>query len=293
MGRIIEYIAGSRRTAERSISARLAVTTLTPALRKVAELLLVDPEVVAFGTVSSVAERAGTSTPSVIRLATALGYSGFSALRDAARDELSVRLRTEAVRVRAASADDPVTELLEIEQANIAETLEGLTAELLDAAVDLLDDDTRRIWILPSTQTAGVASRFADQLRMLRDGVELLDGSELRILSTLEGVRRGHVIVSMDVARHELATVRAQAAAIGRGAVPVVLAGALPIALITDGGLLLPFSSKSAGPFDSLVGLTVLTTALVHELVRRRRPDAAARLSALERTWTTTGLFEA
>ena len=128
---------------------------------------------------------------------------------------------------------------------------------------------------------------------MLRDGVELLDGSELRILSTLEGVRRGHVIVSMDVARHELATVRAQAAAIGRGAVPVVLAGALPIALITDGGLLLPFSSKSAGPFDSLVGLTVLTTALVHELVRRRRPDAAARLSALERTWTTTGLFEA
>lgn len=251
-----------------------------------------DPEAVAFGTVASVAGRAETSTPTVIRLATALGYSGFSALRDAARAELSIRLRTDAVRVRAASSDDPVAELLEIEQANIAETLEGLSPELLDAAVALLDDDERRIWVLPSTQTAGVASRFADQLRMVRGGVVFLDGSELRILSSIEGVRGGDVILSMDVARHELATVRAQAAATDRNAVPIVLAGALPIALVTDGGLLLPFSSNAGGPFDSLVGLTVLTTALVNELVQRRRPYASARLSALERTWTTTGLFE-
>src|SRR5690606_4981497 len=100
IGRTVQYISGPRPAAERSVSARLATAALSPALRKVAELLLVDPEAVAFGTVSSVAERAGTSTPSVIRLATALGFSGFSALRDAARDELSVRLRTDAVRVR-------------------------------------------------------------------------------------------------------------------------------------------------------------------------------------------------
>ncbi|MDZ7676044.1 MAG: MurR/RpiR family transcriptional regulator [Acidimicrobiales bacterium] len=266
---------------------------MSPALRKVAELLLVDPEAVAFGTVSSVAERAATSTPSVIRLATALGYSGFAELREAARAELSIRLRTDAVRVRAVPTDDPLTDLLEVEQANVADTLHGLDRDLVEDALALLDDEARKVWVLPSTQTAGLAARFVDQLMMVRDGVEFLDGSELRIMSRIGAVRRGDAIVSMDIARHELATVRAQAAAVERGAVPIVLAGALPVALVTDGGLLLPFASATVGPFDSLVGLTVLTTLLVNDLVRRRQPEAADRLSALERTWTTTGLFEA
>lgn len=287
----IRYIA--RRPPSSTISARLAGTSLSPALRRVAELLLVDPEAIAFGTVASVAARAGTSPPTVVRLATALGYGGFADLRDAARAELSVRLNTDAVRVRAKSPADPVAELLATEQANIASTLEGLDPATLVSVVSLLDDDDRRIWVLPSTQTEGVAMRFADQLAIGRDGVTLLGGSELRMMSVARGLRRRDVFVSMDIARHELATVRVQADAVRRGAIPVVLAGALPVALTTTGGHLLPFASRATGPFDSLVGLTVLTTLLANLLIDRRRATTARRLGGLERTWTSTGLFEA
>lgn len=262
-------------------------------MRRVAELLLVDPEAIAFGTVASVAERVGTSTPTVVRLATALGYSGFAELRDATRAELSVRLRTDAVRVRTPPSGDPIAELLATEQANIAATLDNLDRDLLDAVVEVLDDDDRQVWVLPSTQTEGVALRFADQLAIVRDGVTLLEGSELRIMSLTRALRRGDLFISMDIARHELATVRIQADSVRRGAVPVVLAGALPVALATRGGYLLPFSSTAVGPFESLVGLTVLTTLLITQLIDRRRSTTARRLSGLERTWTTTGLFEA
>lgn len=258
-----------------------------------AELLLVDPEAIAFGTVASVAERAGTSTPSVVRLATALGYAGFAELRDAARAELSVRLNTEAVRVRAEPADDPVGALLAVEQENLAATLGGVDAEALDAVVDLLDDDGRGLWVLPSTQTAGVALRFADQLAIVRDGVTFLDGSELRVASRLRGLRRGDVLVSLDVPRHELATVRVQGDAVRRGAVPVVLTGGLPTGLDTTGGHVVTFACASVGPFESLVGLTALTTLFVNALVARRRRSAGRRIAGLERTWTTTGLFHA
>lgn len=247
----------------------------------------------AFGTVASVAALAGTSAPTVIRLATALGYSGFSELRDAARSELSIRLGTDAVRVRATPPDDPLGQLVATEQANVADTVAGLDPLAVDRVVDLLDDDGRAVWVLPSTQTSGVALRFVDQLTIIREGVTLLDGSELRVMSMVRSLRRRDVIVSMDIARHELATVRAQAAAVERGAVPIVLAGAQPVALTTRGGFLLPFACASVGPFDSLVGLTVLTTLLVNSLVDRRRPVVSRRLGALERTWTTTGLFEA
>lgn len=287
----VQYIA--TRTASTTISARLAGTSLSPALRRVAELLLVDPEAIAFGTVASVATRAGTSTPTVVRLATALGYGGFADLRDAARAELSLRLNTDAVRVRTAPPDDPVAGLLATEQANVATTLEGLDPATLDAVVALLDDDDRRVWVLPSTQTEGVAMRFADQLAIIRDGVTLLAGSELRVTSVARGLRRGDLLVSMDISRHELATVRVQGDAVRRGAVPVVLAGALPISLATTGGHLLPFASAATGPFDSLVGLTVLTTLIANLLIDRRRAQTSRRLGGLERTWTTTGLFQA
>jgi DNA-binding MurR/RpiR family transcriptional regulator len=276
-----------------SISARLARTSLSPALRRVAELLLVDPEAIAFGTVAAVAERAGTSTPSVVRLAVALGFAGFGELRDAARAELSVRLNTDAVRVRAEPVSDPVAALLAVEQQNLEATLGALDPSTVEAVVDLLDDDGRGIWVLPSTQTAGVALRFADQLMIVRDGVTLLDGSEMRVMSLTRGLRRGDVLLSMDVPRHELATVRVQGDAVRRRAVPVVLTGSVPVALDTTGGHLLTFACDSVGPFDSLVGLTALTTLLVNGLVTRRRATSARRLGALERTWTTTGLFDA
>ncbi len=259
-----------------------------------AELLLVDPEAIAFGTVASVSERAGTSTPSVVRLATALGYDGFAELRDAARAELSLRLNTDAVRVRnAAAAADPISALVEVEQENVAATLSNVDPDTLAELVHLLDDDARRIWVLPSTQTAGVALRFADQLMIVRDGVSLLDGSEMRIMSLTRAIRRGDVFVSMDVPRHENATVRIQGDAVSRGAVPVVMSGAVPVGLDTTGGYLLPFAVKSAGPFDSLVGLTALATLLVNGLVDRRRRETSRRLGSLERAWTTTGQFEA
>ena len=271
----------------------MADATLSPALQRVAELLLVDPEAIAFGTVASVAERADTSTPTVIRLATALGYVGFAELRTAIRGELSVRLNTDAVRARAEPATEPVTALLAVEQRNLDATLAGLDTDLVEALVDLLDDDDRGVWVLPSTQTAGVALRFADQLMILRDGVTLLDGSELRVQSRAQALRRRDVLVSMDVPRHELATIRVQAAAVRRGAVPVVLAGAVPVGLDTAGGHLIPFACESVGPFESLVGLTALTTLLVNGVAARRRSSSSRRLSALERTWTTAGLFEA
>lgn len=274
------------------MSSLLAGATLSPALRRVADVVAADPQGTAFGTVASVAASAGTSTPTVVRLATALGFDGFADLRDAVRAELSERIRSDAVRVAQPPPDDPLRRLLEVEQANVARTLERIEPATVAAVVDLLDDRSRRTWVLPSTQTEGVAQRMVDQLSIVRGRATLLTGSEFRVASTLRALRPGDVILSMDVPRHEAATVRTQAQAVDHGGVPVVLAGALPVGLRTDGGHVLPFASETVGPFESLVGLTVLSTLLVNAVVERRREDASRRVVELERTWTDGGLFQ-
>lgn len=275
-----------------SLSARLAMVSLSPGLRRVAALLLAEPETISFGTVASVAQAASTSGPTVVRLAHALGYAGFGELRDAARAELSMRLNTDAVRIRAEPVAEPLAALLAIEHANLHHTLSALDQATVTRAVRSLADEAHAVWVLPSTQTAGVAARFADQLLILRDGVTLLDGSELRVTSRLQALRRGDVLVSLDVPRHELATIRVQREAVGRGAVPLVLAGGMPVALRTDGGLLLQFACATIGPFESLIGLTALATLLVNG-VAASRPAAAERVRELECAWTTAGLFDA
>lgn len=274
-----------------SLSARLAGARLSPALGRVAAVLLNDPQAVAFGTAASLAEAAKTSPPTVMRLAEALGYDGYTALRDAMRAELSVRLATDAARVRTSAPGDPIERLRTVEHANLDRSLDQLDPATLEAAVNLLDGDGRT-WVLPSTQTFGVAHRFVDQLSIIGRRAVLLDGPEFRIASVLAGLRPGDAILTMDIPRHEHAVVRIQRDAVERGAIPIVLTGGPSTGLATDGGLVIPFAATASGPFDSLVGLTVVATALVNSLVDRHRDEATDRLTALEQTWSLAGLFD-
>src|SRR3954471_11020786 len=73
---------------------------LTPAERRVADVVLTSPQSIAFGTVAEIALQAATSGATVVRLAAKLGYDGFSGLQSAIQDELGQRLRPAAERIR-------------------------------------------------------------------------------------------------------------------------------------------------------------------------------------------------
>ena len=73
---------------------------LTPTERRIAEAVLAEPTLLAFGTVSDLAARVGTSRPSIVRFATKLGFEGYSDLQDHVRLGLSQRLSRPTERVR-------------------------------------------------------------------------------------------------------------------------------------------------------------------------------------------------
>ncbi|HZA86908.1 MAG TPA: hypothetical protein VE466_08520, partial [Acidimicrobiales bacterium] len=82
---------------------------LSPAERHVADVVLRDPEAVAFGTVARVAARAGTSGASVVRLATRLGYPGYSGLQAAVQAAIGQQLRPAVERIRSERGSDVVS----------------------------------------------------------------------------------------------------------------------------------------------------------------------------------------
>ena len=77
---------------------------LTPTERLISEAVLGEPTLLAFGTVADLAERVGTSGPSIVRFATKLGFKGYSDLQDYVRHGMSHELAKPSERIRAAGA---------------------------------------------------------------------------------------------------------------------------------------------------------------------------------------------
>jgi DNA-binding MurR/RpiR family transcriptional regulator len=265
---------------------------LPPSQRRVAELVVRDPEAVAFGTVSSVAALAATSNPTVVRFAAQLGFDGFTALRDSVRDEVSDQLRSAVARVRRPPEGPLLQHALEIERANVEGTLKGLDGRHLAKAIALLADVDRRVWVLPSSQTMGAGSHLADDLQLCRPRVTLLEGSEFRVFTVLAGLRRGDVILSIDTQRHERWFVRAQRDAVKRGAVPIVITDRLPCSLDLTRGVAMTFACDTTSPFESQTGLVALGNLLVSGVVEALRASVAKRMDALEDIWVRGDLFD-
>lgn len=266
--------------------------SLPESQRKVADLIRVDPEAVAFGTLSSVASAVGTSTTTVLRFASRLGFQGFGELRDAVRAEVSEQLRSAVQRVRSPIRGPLLEQALEVETENLERTFASFTGGVLEEATRLLSDTGRRVWVLPSSQTAGVGANFVDDLQICRPRVSLLEGSEFRIMTVLATLAPGDVIMTIDVQRHEGWLVRVQHSAVERGAVPIALTDRLPCSLDLTDGLGIVVGCETTSPFESQVGMVAAGNLLVSSVAAKLRSSLAERVDALEATWVDNQLFD-
>jgi DNA-binding MurR/RpiR family transcriptional regulator len=270
---------------------QLHASRLTAAERKVASVLAHEPQAIAFGTVAQVALRAGTSGPSVVRLAVKLGYGGFVDLQAAVQAELAEQLGPARARIRQEPTGDLLDQTLVVEQDNVASTLRGIEPPVFDEAVALLADPGRCVWVMPGAMTKPVGLSLASDLADLRDGVRLLEGSEVGVSRGLAGLKSGDVVVAIDIQRYERWLIDTLQYISGLGAVIIALTDS-PLSPLANPNaethLTFFVAAHGAGPFDSLVGMLALGNALVAGAASRLRSSAAERLDAIENAWNAT-----
>lgn len=262
---------------------------LTPGERLVAGAVLDDPQLVAFGTVAELAARAGTSGPTVLRLATRLGYDGFVELQKAVQDELGRKLRPAAERIRQRPVADALRRTLEVEVENIHATLESVEGEAYAGAVRLLARRTGHAYVISGDATHGVAHVFASELSLLRPGVELVTGSPIGVARTLAHAKPSDVGIVIDLHRHERWVVEATELLATRRVDLVAVTDSLlsPIAAPADARFVV--SADGAGPFDSHVATLAILNALVTGVAARLRRSATDRLDRVEEAWRGSG----
>src|SRR3954453_14528224 len=137
---------------------------LTATERRLAEIVLGDPQTVAFGTVAALASAAGTSGASVVRFANHLGHDGFVELQATVQEELADHLRPAVDRIRQPAHDDIVARTLAVEIDNVTASLAAIDRRSLAAAATRLAGHRARVVVLPGSTSFGVGHHLAEQL---------------------------------------------------------------------------------------------------------------------------------
>ena len=277
-----EVPSGSVEVAERIGRAN---TSLTPAERRVAEVVLERPQLVAFGTVAELAEAAASGAATVVRLAGKLGYDGFTGLQASVQHSLAGQLRPAAERIREPAATDAIGRHLQLELDNVTTTLRALEADALADVVAHLAAHGARVFVLSGDASLGVAHQLTADLHALRDDVELLDGNDVAVRRSVAQLRRSDVLVLVDLRRYDRWVIDAARAANNRGVWCVAITASLlaPLAAIAERTLTV--AAAGGGPFDSHVGTLALMNVLVAGVADRLRSEATQRLDRAEAAW--------
>ncbi|MFP5328315.1 MAG: MurR/RpiR family transcriptional regulator [Acidimicrobiia bacterium] len=261
-----------------------AAGRLTEAETRVVELVLAEPSQVAFGTVASLARAAGTSGPTVVRLATKLGFEGFVGMQAAVQAELSQQLRPAAERIRARRPANAFERSVAAAEDNVRSTFASVDPRTFDEAVRLLSNRRSSLYVIAGESTAGVAAQFVDSLSLLRSSVQQVRGSVIAVARSLAFVEEGDVTIAVEVRRYESWVVDAIADARSRGATGVAITDSALSPLARGADVVFTVAAEGPGPFDSHVGTLALLDALVAGVADRLRASTStvARIDSVE-----------
>jgi DNA-binding MurR/RpiR family transcriptional regulator len=258
---------------------------LPPAERRVAEIVLADPGAAAFATVAELGRRARTSGATVVRLAARLGYDGWLGLQADVRSQIDQQLRPATERIREAAVGDVLAATATREADNVHRTLDAVDRASFERATALLADRRRTVRVVAGAAQAGVGALLADDLDLLRSGVERLDGSPVATATALSRTLPGDVLVAIDLRRYERWVVEAAATTAEAGGLVVALTDSLLSPLARAATETFVVAAEGAGPFDSHVGTLALANAVVTAAAAGLRRSATERLDRVEAAW--------
>lgn len=265
---------------------------LTPAERRVADVIDRQPETAAFATAAELAKLAESGVATVVRLAAKLGFDGFSAMQAVFRAELRERLRPAAQRIREPSPKDMVGRTLVVEMENLRATLGAVSTTELEQVAAVVAKAKGAVVVLSSDASAGVARQIVGDLGMLRSNVVLADGNPVALARQVHEFGPNDVCIVLDLRRYETWVVDT-AKALHHAGVTIIAFTDGPLSpLVGVATYALFVSADSPGPFDSYVATLALAGALTTCVAGRLKGVAVERLDRLESAWNDLSLLE-
>jgi DNA-binding MurR/RpiR family transcriptional regulator len=268
---------------------RIHSASLTAAERRVAEAILRSPQSVGFGTVADLADSAKVGAASVVRLATKLGFDGYSDLQASIQHDLMRQLRPAVERIDETMGDGPRSAHAAVELANVRATIEAADSRSIETLAARLADLSRPVVVVSGEASAGVAEQFTDQLEQLRENVRVLRGSDVAVRRAIAVLPANATAVVIDLRRYERWVLDAHTSLRERGVWSAAFTDSILSPLAAQADVTFVLSADSVGPFDSHVGTLALLNLIGAEVAGALRSSARDRLAAVEEAWSRHG----
>ena len=252
--------------------------------------LLADYPSAGLASAARLAERAEVSPPTVLRFAQSLGYEGFTDLQVALRAELTAQSNGPITRLPSApdgsrAPDGLLDRLLQqahAQNARAAETLAQLPASAVEAAVALLSDTARPVYLHGGRFSHLLAMHLALHLEQLRPGVRLLTDPGGRDLGAMIELTRKDVVVLFDYHRYQRSSAELAARVHRAGATVLLVTDDLACPVAPDAEVVLTASSTVGTTYQSMAAGFLLTELLIPLVMDAVGEPARTRMALWE-----------
>lgn len=269
--------------------------TLTRAERRLAESLLDNYPVSGLGSITTVAENAGVSTPTVARMVQKLGYKGYAEFQAHLHQELEATLSNPIAKHDRWAANAPGTHVLnrfaEAIMGNLREALSDLDPQAFDAAAALLADRRRSLYFAGGRITRVLAEYVFNHMQVIRPHTEMISANSSGWPQYVLNMNEGDVLVIFDIRRYEVEMATLADLARARGVEIVLFTDqwVSPIARQARH----TFRSRIEAPsaWDSAVVTLFIVEALIEAVQNATWDETRERIKTLEGLFEQTRLF--
>ena len=249
----------------------------------------------AFMTAAKIGETVDVSESTVVRFATALGYSGFPELQKA----LQILIKNKLTTVQRIGLNDDVNDkvklhkkILKNEMNNMRYLFEHFDIEALDKATELILN-ANRVFVLGLRTSSTLANYLGFYLDVALDDVKVLNNSGVNSLyEEIIRIKENDLLIVISYPRYSKTTIEAARFVKEHKAKLVAITDTeeSPVYRLADASLLA--KSNIVSFVDSLVVPLTMINNLIINISLREKEDIVEYYNTLEKLWDNNSIYQ-
>ena len=261
----------------------------------IAQFIIEHYDKAAFMTAAKIAETVDVSESTVVRFASALGYSGFPEMQKA----LQVLIKNKLTTVQRISLNDDLNDKLKLHKRNLKNEMNNLRylydhfdMEALDKATELILD-ADRVFVLGLRTSSTMSNYLGFYLDVILNNAKVLNNSGVNSLyEEIIRIKEDDLLIIISYPRYSKTTIDAARFVKGRNTKIVAITDTeeSPAYALADVSLLA--KSNIVSFVDSLVVPMAMINHLIINISLREKEEIVEYFNALEKLWDNNSIYQ-
>ncbi|MFN4140491.1 MurR/RpiR family transcriptional regulator [Aestuariivirga sp.] len=261
---------------------------MSPQVRKAAEFVLRNPALTAMHSMRRVAEEAGVTPPTMLRMVKLLGFDGYEAFRDVYRQGYHLLMsdfggRARKLQMRRDQDMSLWSDLIEANNAHLQLLIDRVRPEdLHSAAARLLS--SRRVFVVGMLSSFSFATYFHYVGRLALPNWHLLSASGSTLADEVATLGPRDTVIAIGFSPYALGTVQVAGLARERKAAVIAITDSASSPLAKSAGHVFVAPNDSPQFFGSFVATIALIEGLLAYIVNQGGEELVKNIAAIEGT---------